>query len=153
MRFTGVWARWQGGWLYIADDDAPVVIQTSQGHSGDRAEVIHKVTAELATYGDGQTEITVGIDPTEDDPIPGVDWREGHEVNVDGHGWVDTEALACFRDDSTGRWRVVPQFGTVLDAPSQRIDRTLRSVGGVNRGTSHLARPTATLPAPNVRPG
>jgi hypothetical protein len=151
MRATAIWVRWQGGWRYLADAAAPLVIQVSQGHSGDGSEVVRKAEAELNTYGQGQTELTVGIDPAVGDPVPGVDWIEGDEVNVDG-AWRETEALTLALDDSTGRWVAVPQFGTVLDVPEQRISRTLRNIGGLNQGTSHLARPVGSIPPPGVRP-
>lgn len=150
MRATAVWVRWQGGWAYI-DSEVTPGIEMCQGHSGDSAEVVRKAEAELDTYGQGQSEITVGIDVPAGDPVPSVDWIEGDEVHVDG-AWREVEALTCTMDDETGRWTDVPQFGTVLDDAPERIARTFRNLGGLNGGTSHIARPVATIPPPQVRP-
>jgi hypothetical protein len=152
MRATAILARWQGGWAWAADDSAPLRIEICQGHAGDDGEVLRKTTAELVTYSLGQTQITVGLaQPYPTDPIPGKDWTVGDEVFVDG-AWREVEALACQVDDSTGRVTVVPQFGVVLDEPSERIDRTLGSIGGLSGGTSHLARPVDSTSPPNIRP-
>jgi hypothetical protein len=149
MRATAILVRWQGGWRWVGDPS--LRIEICQGHAGDSSEVIRKAQQELVTYEDGQTEITVGVDPAAGDPVPGVDWVEGDEVFVDG-AWREVEALTLTLDDQTGRWTAVPQFGVVLDMPEQRIDRTLKSIGGLNSGTSHLARPVGSLLPPGVRP-
>lgn len=151
MRATAILGKDQRGWIWRASVLAPLRIETSQQHSGDRTQVIHKLDAELGTYSAGQTEITVGIDPAEGDPVPGVDWIEGDELNVDG-SWREVEAVALTLDDESGRWVPVPQFGSILDEPDQRVDRTLQGIGGMNGGTSHLTRPVSLSPPPNVRP-
>lgn len=150
MRANAILVRWKGGWRWVTDVSG-VRIEISQGHAGDSAEVIHKANREVDTYKAGQSQVTVGIDVPAGDPVPSVDWIEGDEVHVDG-SWQEVEALTCTLDDETGRWVDVPQFGTVLDAPEERIDRTLASIGGLNKGTSHIARPVASLPSPNVKP-
>lgn len=151
MRATAILIRWKNGWRWVDADAQPLRIEISQGHSGDSAEVIHKALAELDTYANGQTEITVGINPAVGDPVPSIDWIEGDELHVDG-AWREVAALTSTLDDETGRWVDVPQFGVVLDAPEQRIDRTLQNIGGLNKGTSRLTRPVASIPAPNVKP-
>lgn len=150
MRANAILVRWQGGWRWVQDVTG-LRIEISQGHSGDSSEVLRKADAEVDTYKAGQTEITVGIDPAIGDPVPSLDWIEGDELNVDG-AWREVEALTSTLDDETGRWTDVPQFGVVLDMPEQRIDRTLGAIGGLNRGTSHLTRPVASIPPPNVKP-
>lgn len=150
MRGTAILVRWKGGWRWVIAI-ADLRIELCQGHAGDSAEVVRKAEAELDTYGDGQSQITVGIDPAQGDPVPGKDWKVGDEVYVDG-AWRVVVALANRVDDSTGRITPVPQFGTVLDEPEERIARTLRNIGGLNGGTSHLARPVDSLPPPGVKP-
>lgn len=145
MRTNAILVRWKGGWRWVDDVDGPR-IETSQGHAGDSAEVVHKANAELDTYKAGQSQLTVGIAPG---ALTGI--IEGDEVHVDG-AWQEVEAFAATLNDKTGQWLDVPQFGTVLDEPEQRVDRTLRNIGGLNQGTSHIARPVATFPPPNVRP-
>lgn len=152
MRATAILVRWQGGYRWVADSGAPLRIEIAQGHSGDSSEVIAKATAEVNTYSDGQTEITVGVDPETGDPVWGEDIDVGDEVFVDG-GWREIEAYAASVDDDTGRVvGIIPQFGVVLDEPDERIARTFRAIGGLNQGTSHLARPVASVSQPNVRP-
>jgi len=151
VRTTAILVRWQRGWSWVDINDPDLRIEISQGHSGDGPEIVRKATAELATYGEGQTEITVGIDPDADDPVPLVDYIEGDELHVDG-AWRELAAMASTFNDATGQWTDIPQFGTVLDDPELRIDRTFRNLGGLNGGTSHLARPVATVPQPNVKP-
>lgn len=150
MRVTAIWGKGEFGWVYIASDRTPV-IQAQQDHAGDLSEVTRKINQELLTYRDGQTEITVGIDPPATDPVPTMDWTVGDEVYVDG-AWREVVAITSALDNDTGRWVDVPQFGTVLDTPDQRIVQNFRAVGGVNGGTSHLARPAQVAPAPNLRP-
>lgn len=151
MRGTDILVRWQGGWRWVEDDDVPLRIEMCQGHAGDGLEIVRKATAERATYKLGQTQITVGIDPAVGDPVPGVDWIEGDELNADG-AWQEVEALACEVDDATGRVIAVPVFGTVIDEPEERVSRTMRSIGGFNGGTSHIARPIASILPPGIRP-
>jgi hypothetical protein len=151
VRATAILARWQGGWRWVDDDEAPLRIEIQQGHSGDDAEMLLKVTAELATYGSGQTQITVGIDPETGDPVPGLDYNAGDRATVDG-GTRDIEAMACQVDDVTGRVVAVPEFGTILDEPAERISRSIRGIGGLNGGTSKLSRPVASIPPAGVRP-
>lgn len=150
MRATADLVRWQDGWRYI-DSGADLGIEIAQGHSGDGPEVIRKAQAELATYGAGQTELTVGIRPLATDPVPGVDWIEGDELHIDG-AWREAEALTSTWSDQTDQWDDVPQFGTVLDTPEDRIGQAFKGIGGLNGGTSHLARPVASIPQPNVKP-
>lgn len=150
MRATAILVRWSGGWRWRASVNTPR-IEICQGHAGDGVEVLRKADAELDTYKAGQSELTVGIDPATGDPIPGLDWREGDEVFVDG-SWRVVVALTSTLDDATGRWVSVPQFGTVLDVPQERIARTLRAIGGLNQGTSHIARPIESLRPPGIRP-
>lgn len=147
MRATAILVRWKGGWRWRAAVLPPLRIETSQGHAGDSSEVIRKADAELDTYANGQSQVTLGVAPGSLDGL-----IEGDEVHADG-AWQEIAAFTATLDDSTGRWTDIPQFGTVLDEPEQRISRTLRSIGGLNQGTSHLARPTATIPPPNIRPG
>lgn len=149
MRCTAILARGQFGWIDRSASLPALRIETAQGHSGDRDEVIRKVDAELDTYATGQTEITVAVDEGSG-PVWGDDLIEGDEVLVDG-AWREIEAFTLQKADQ--RWALVPQFGDVLDAPEDRIRRTLRGIGGLNGGTSRLARPVATIPPPNVRPG
>lgn len=151
MRATAVLVRWSGGYTWVADETRPLRIEIAQGHSGDSSEVIAKAQAEVTTYKNGQTEITVGIDPPAGDPVWGEDLDVGDEVFVDGT-WREIEAYAVSIDDDTGRKTIVPQFGSVLDAPDERIARTFRNLGGLNAGTSHIARPVASLQQPNVKP-
>lgn len=151
MRATAILVRWQGGYRWVASSSAPLRIEIAQGHSGDSAEIVAKATAEVGTYENGQTEITVGVDPPAGDPLWGEDVIEGDEVLVDG-SFREVEAFTVSIDDATGRKSIVPQFGTVLDEPTERIARTFRNLGGFNGGTSHLARPVATIPPPGVRP-
>lgn len=152
MRATAILVRYQSGYRWVADATRPLRIEIAQGHSGDSAEVVAKATAELSTYKNGQTEITVGVDPPVGDPVWGEDLREGDEVLVDG-SWREIEAYTATIDDDTGRVvGIVPQFGQVLDSPPERISRVFRNIGGLNSGTSHLARPVATIPQPNVKP-
>jgi hypothetical protein len=153
VRATAIWGKYQDGWLYLEDDSsgAEPVIMVAQGHAGDRAEVLRKMAAELVTYGQGQVEITAGIDPEPTDPVPGVDWIEGDSKTIDGEV-REVEALTLTLDDSTGRWIPVPQFGTVLDIPEERIDRSFKNLGGLTGGTSHLTRPIVLMPRPDTRP-
>lgn len=150
MRANAILVRWQGGWRWVTDVSG-LRIEIFQGHAGDGAEIVRKGQAELVTFGAGQSQLVVGIDVLPTEPVPSVDWIEGDEVHVDG-SWQEVEALTCRLDDETGRWVDVPVFGTILDDPPQRIARTLRNIGGLNQGTSHIARPVASLPPPNVRP-
>lgn len=150
MRANAILVRWQGGWRWVTDVDG-LRIEIDQGHAGDSAEVIRKATAELNTYKAGQSQVTVGIDVLPSEPTPSVDWIEGDEVHVDG-AWQEVAALSCSFDPETQRWTDVPVFGTRLDDPPQRIARTLRNIPGLNQGTSHTARPVASLPKPNVKP-
>lgn len=149
MRANADLVKWQGGWRWVNTAET-IRIEMFQTHSGDAAEVLAKATAELETYRDGQTEITVAVD------TPGIEWGtdliEGDEVNVDG-AWREIEAYTSQRDNATGKWVDVPQFGVLLDPPEQRIQRTLRGIGGLNGGTSHLTRPASAPQQPNVRPG
>lgn len=151
MRFSADLVRYEGGWQWVVNEAAPLRIETCQGHAGDTAEIIRKAEAELVTYSYGQTEITVGIDPSEVDPIPGIDWGAADELYVDGD-WREAVSLDLKFDDATSRVDAVPQFGTVLDAPAERVDRQLRSLGGLNGGTSHLARPVGEVTPPGVKP-
>lgn len=152
MRATAGLFRWQQGWHAIDSDEEPG-IEICQGHSGDSSEILHKAVAEIATYKFGQTEITVGIDVPPGDPVPGVDWTAGDELDVTGAGsGIECEALTMSLDDQTGRWTDMPQFGAILDAPEKRIDRTLKSIGGITGGTSHLARPVARGQEPGTKP-
>lgn len=146
MRATAIWVRWKGGWRYVADGAAPLVIMMAQGHAGDSREVVLKAQAELGTYGAGQTQVTVGVAAGSLDGLV-----EGDEVFVDG-AWQEIEAFAATLNDSTGQWMDVPQFGTVLDEPEERIARTLGALGGLAHGSSHTARPVASISPPNVRP-
>lgn len=148
MRATAILVRWSGGWRWVEDDDPEGPrIETCQGHSGDSREVLRKAQAEVRTYRYGQTQITVGVRPGVLDGI-----IEGDPVHVDG-AWRELEAVTATLDDQTGLWNDVPQFGTVLDDDAEeRMDRTLRAIGGLNQGTSHIARPVAPLQQPNVRP-
>lgn len=150
MRATAVLAKGEFGWLFVSSDRFPR-IEIQQDHAGDRSEVVHKVNQELVTYRDGQSQITVGIDVPPGDPVPGVDWTAGDEVEVDG-SFQEVEALTSRWDDVTGRWVDVPQFGSILDEPDERIARNFRSLGGVNGGTSHLARPSGEVPRASNRP-
>lgn len=152
MRATAILVRWQGGWKWVVPvSGTRLSIEICEGQSGDSAETIHKARAELRTYQDGQVEMTVGIDPALGDPVPGKDWTAGDQVVIDG-GYDEVVALTMTLNDATGRWSAVPQFGTRLDHPDQRIDRTLKSIGGIVGGTSHLARPVAPAQPPGVRP-
>lgn len=151
MRTTAILVRWKGGWRWRAATLPPLRIEVSQGHAGDSSEVIYKADAELDTYANGQSQITLGIKVADGDPVPGLAWAEGDELLADG-SWQEVAALTSTFDDATGQWTDIPQFGTILDEPEQRISRTLRNIGGLNQGTSHLARPTATIPPPNVKP-
>lgn len=151
MRATAVLVRWQGGWRWVDDDAAPLRIEVCQGHAGDSAEIVKKAQAELSTYSAGQTEITIGYDPADGDPVLGLDFDAADEVMVDG-AWREIVVATYAVDDDTGRIVAVPQFGDILDMPDVRIARTLRSIGGLNSGTSHLARPVLSLPPPNNRP-
>lgn len=150
MRFTAILVRWQDGWRWVESAEEPR-IETCQGHSGDGAEVIHKASAELATYKFGQTEITVGIDPAAGDPVPGMDWTVGDEVEVDG-SFREVETLTVTIDDDTGRVSAVPQFGDIIDSPAERVDQNLAAIGGLNKGSTHLGRPVDSLPPPNLKP-
>jgi hypothetical protein len=151
VRANAILVRWKGGWRWV-DDVVGLRIEISQGHAGDSSEVVRKAQAELDTYSAGQTQVTVGIDVPPGGPVPSVDWIEGDEVHVDG-AWQEVEALTCSMSDETGRWTDIPQFGTVLDDPEERIARTVRNIGGLNGGTSHVARPVQTIQQqPNVRP-
>lgn len=151
MRATAILGEGSEFDVLAVDGTAPIRIEIAQSHSGDVEEVQRKVNAELATYKDGQTEITVGIDPAVGDPVPSLDWSVGDEVFVDG-AWRVVVALTCTLDDESGRWTDVPRFGVVLDQPHERIDRTLAAIGGLNKGTSHLTRPNVQAPQPNLKP-
>lgn len=149
MRANADLVKWQGGWRWVNTAET-LRIEMSQGHSGDATDVVRKAEAELETYRDGQAEITVAVDE-----LGGVVWGddlvEGDEVFVDGL-WREIEGFTAQRDDATGKWSVVPQFGVILDAPEHRVQRTLRGIGGLNGGTSHLARPVASISPPQVKP-
>lgn len=151
MRVTAILVKWEGGWRWVSDDDAPLRIETQQDHSGDLSEILYKAGQELITYSSGQTELTVGINVADGDPTPGVGWSVGDEVYVDGE-WQTVIALTSTLDDQTGLWTDVPQFGVRLDSPDERVVRNFQAVGGVNGGTSHLARPAQVAPGPNLRP-
>lgn len=150
MRGTSILTRSQNGWLWVNGDDDPNRIEMCQGQPGDTDEVVQRATAEIGTYGQGQVQITVGMNPAAGDPIAGVDWKVGDKVYVDGALRVVT-ALTLTVDDATGRVTPVPQFGTIMDSPSERIDRTIRSIGALSAGTSKIARPVQSLPDPNLR--
>lgn len=146
MRATAIIGEGSDFDVLVEDETAPIGIVIAQSHSGDVEEVTRKVNAELNTYKNGQTEITVGVAPGSLDGL-----IEGDEANVDG-AWREIEAFTASLDDATGQWTDVPQFGVVLDEPAQRIDRTLGAIGGLNKGTSHLTRPVAQAQSPNNRP-
>lgn len=146
MRATAIVGEGSEFDVIVEDEDAPIRIEIAQTHSGDRTEVTRKIQAELSTYKDGQTEITVGVAPGSLDGL-----IEGDEVNVDG-AWREMETFAATLDDATGKWTDVPQFGVVLDEPAKRIDRVHGAIGGLNKGTSHLTRPPLRSEQPNVRP-
>lgn len=140
MRATAFLVRWQGGWLWREYLEAPFRIETCQGQPGDSEEVIARADAEILNYGLGQTEITVGLDLPADFPVPGVDWKVGDEVFVDG-AWREVESMTFVLDNDTGRVTVTPQFGDILDEDVDRIAQTIRSIGGLSQGTSKTARP------------
>lgn len=151
MRANQVLVRWQDGWTWVESATFPR-IEICQGQAGDSEEVVKKANAELVRYMAGETELTVGLDLLPSDPVPGIDWIEGDEVEVGAEGTFEVEAMTFTMDDATGRVAVVPQFGSVLDASSDRISRSISAIGGLTGGTSRLARPIATLANPNLRP-
>lgn len=149
--FTDVLVRHKNGWTMVRKADADVRKAVTQGHPGDTPEAVRRARAEVATYGTGQTELTLGIDVTDADPTPGIDWAEGDEVNAD-NAWREVEAWSFSIADDTGRWTDMPQFGTLFDTPQQRFNRAVKHIGGLTAGTSKLARPIAEVPPPDVRP-
>lgn len=144
MRATAFLVRWQGGWVWREYLEAPFRIETCQGQPGDGEEVIARADAEILSYGLGQTEITVGLDLPAGFPRPGIDWKVGDEVFVDG-AWREVKSLTYVVDDATGRLNVTPQFGALLDGPEERVDRTIGAIGALSKGTSKQARPVQLL--------
>lgn len=150
-RFTDILIDWKGGWRGVRTANVPVRWEVCQTHPGDAAQVLRRARAELVTYGLGQVEHTVGVDIPPGDPIPGIDYLEGSDVDVDGTD-LTLEAVTFTLDDDTGRWTDVPQFGSVFDTPQARMARAVGAVGGLTAGTSRLARPRDVTPPPDVRP-
>lgn len=152
MRASSNLVKWQDGWYRVeGDPGSGPNIEICQAHAGDLGEVINKATAEVETYQAGQQETTAVVDMLSTDPVLGVDVVVGDEVFIDG-SWQRIVALTFTFDNDTGKMDVVPQFGTILDSPQERLDRTLAAIGGLSKGTSETARPVQTLPLPNLRP-
>lgn len=115
-------------------------------HSDIEAERL--ATAELARIRDGQTQITVGIDPTGDGDVPFDDWGIGDLADVDA-AERRCLGLTFARDpDRNGRIVYVPQFGDIIDTAEVRqakIHRRMNpgTLGGVSRtaGRSQLSLP------------
>lgn len=154
--FTDVLVSWPLGWerRRVTPEAGQPRIETVLGLTATvLAEVQRDADAELATYGAGQIEITVGTDPTGDGDRAGTDYRVGDVVTVDGQDLV-VEAITVQVDDETGRAVRVPQFGTVLDTAGWRQHRaTQKHLIGSVAGTSRVAVPVASVPSPTVRPG
>lgn len=151
MRATVVLIKWQDGYAEAGPANANLRIEIFQGQAGDRDEAILKAEADLGLYGLGQTEITVGAAMLETDPVPGVDLIPGNEITVDGAD-REIETWTMTLDDESNQWVDVPQFGQILDGPTERIDRMIGSYGGLTKGTSKTARPTSSITPWNVRP-
>lgn len=113
-------------------------------------EATRLATAELARIRDGQTQITVGIDPTGAGDVPFEDWGIGDLADVDA-AERRTLALTFSRDpDREGRIVFVPQFGDLIETPEllqQRIARKMSpgTIGGVARSA---ARPSTNFSQP-----
>lgn len=146
MRATAIIGEGSEFDVFVEDETADIGIEIHQTHSGDVAEVTRKCLAELATYKDGQTEITIGVAPGSLDGL-----IVGNQVHADGH-WREIEQIIKVLDDDTGRWTDTPKFGVVLPMPEERIDQTLGAIGGLNKGVSRLTRRPADAHQPNVRP-
>lgn len=152
MRANSIYMRHEKGFAeaHVATGDFAIVMFLNL--SGDLDEIIAKAAAEKATYENGQTEVTIGVDCPPADPQPGVDWVPGDLVTVDGVGEVQVAAQTFTIDNDTNKVHCVPQLGTVLDDTTQRIDRNFASYGGLAKGTSRLARPPGSLDRPEMRP-
>lgn len=150
MRANVLIFDWADSWGMV--EDVPVGAQRIEaylnlGSCQSEEEAIRLADAELARFRDGQTQITVGVDPTGVGDVPFEDFTIGDTVDVDG---ADRRLVALtFGRDSQrdGRLVYVPQFGDVIESPDTRQQRTAKKmVNGTLGGAARSARP----PAPPV---
>lgn len=152
MRANALVIETETTWLLIEDvpsgEEGIEAFLSLSTESVDEAE--RQGDAELARLRDGQTEITVGIDPLDAGDMPFEDWGIGDLADVDG---AERRAIALTfsRDPSReGRLVFVPQFGDIIESPvirGQRIARQMSpgTIGGVARTA---ARPVTRQPLP-----
>lgn len=142
--------EWADSWVLI--EDVPSGEQRIEGYLnlGDcqsEEEAIRQGTAELARFRDGQTQITVGVDPTGTGDVPFEDFGIGDTVDVNGED-RRMVALTFGRDpERDGRLVYVPQFGDLIESSrslQQRVGKKMAN--GTLGGAARTARPATPVP-------
>lgn len=110
--------------------------------------------AELARFRDGQSQITLGVDPTTGD-VPFDDFTVGDTVSVDG-ATRRVVSLTFGRDPRRdGRLVYVPQVGDLIPDPEARKEwaqkkMTNGSLGGSSRAATQAPPPLVPNPDTTV---
>lgn len=147
MRATALLVRDAEGWFWVETDAQPrieglLVID----HIVTRGEAVNQARAQLAEFAQGQTQITVGIDPVDSQPLR--DWRVGDSVWVDGAMRRVMAVTAQMDPDRPGRVTWVPQLGDIIESISVRTARAQKKMtNGTLGGTSKIASPLSGVPA------
>src|SRR5690606_41130373 len=107
----------------------------------------------VAEFAEGQTQITVGIDPVDAQPLR--DWRVGDTVFVDGAMRRVMAVTGRIDPDRPGQITWVPQLGDIIEPFTLRTARAQKKMtNGTLGGTSKIASPLSSVPiaAPNCCP-
>lgn len=152
MRANVLIVETESTWLLVEDvpsGDEGIEALLSLSTSSD-AEATRQATAELGRLRNGQTQITVGIDPTGVGDVPFDDWGIGDLADVDGTERRALSLTFSVDPDRPGRLSFVPQFGDIIDSPELRAQRiSRRMIPGTLGGVSRVAaRPQPPAPLP-----
>lgn len=157
MRANVLIVETESTWLLvedIPDGDEGIEAYLSVSDSSDD-EATRKANAELARISTGQTQITVGIDPTGDGDVPFEDWGIGDLADVDG-AERRTLTIRFSQDPDDERVVFVPQFGDIIDpwaVQQAKIHRRMNpgTLGGVSRVAARPTPPSALPEDATVR--
>ena len=147
---------WQGGWFWrdLVDEIAASGLRIEERFDAGNARTVsaaqREADAQLSAYALGQTEISVAVDPSGDGDVPGLDYRIGDSVTVDG-AQRRTVGTAGRWSSGTRRKAYEPTFGQMIEDPDRRTMRTLQKmVPGSGGGTFRQASPVVAPPRPDV---
>lgn len=150
MRANVIIYEWAESWGMVEDvpsGEQRIEAYLNLGDVQSEEEAERQAEAELARFRDGQTQVTVGVDPTGDGDVPFDDYSIGDTADVDGTT-RRMVALTFGRDAKrNGRLVYAPQFGDVIESAQMLQRRTTKKMAnGTLGGAFRTARPSTPIP-------